>query len=69
MLLGIFFQIDWFYPDEIQVDENPDEVIRVRVQTVPNKYTDDHFDLRDPDKIIGKTLLYFNKNSNDIVGR
>ena len=69
MLLGTCSQIDWSYPDETQVDENPDEVIRVRVQTVPNKYTDDHFDLRDPDKIIGKTLLYFNKNSNDIVGR
>ena len=62
-------QVDWFFPDEIQVDENPDEVIRVRVKTVPNKYTDDHFDLRDPDRILGKTFIHFNKNSNDIVSR
>jgi len=62
-------KVDWFFPDEIQVDENPDEVIRVRVKTVPNKYTDDHFDLRDPDRILGKTFIHFNKNSNDIVSR
>lgn len=62
-------EVDWFYPDEIEVDENPDEVVRVRLTNIPNKYTDDHFDLRDPDKILGKTLIYFNKNSTDIVGR
>ena len=62
-------QVDWFYPDEIEVDPNPDEVIRVRVKNIPNKYTDDHFELRDPDKILGKTLIYLNKNSSDIVGR
>jgi len=62
-------EVDWFYPDEIEVDPNPDEVIRVRVKNIPNKYTDDHFELRDPDKILGKTLIYLNKNSSDIVGR
>jgi small subunit ribosomal protein S27 len=62
-------EVDWFYPDEIQVDETPDEVVRVRVRTVPNRYTDHHFDLRDPDRVLGKTLIHFNTNSSDIVGR
>ena len=48
---------DWFYDTEKEVDDNPDEVIRVRVKGfVPNNYNDEHFDLRDPNKILGKTL-------------
>ncbi|XP_023344231.1 uncharacterized protein LOC111713584 [Eurytemora carolleeae] len=62
-------QDPWFYPEEIQVDENPDEVIRVRVKVVPNNYFDDHFDLRDPDRILGKTLIHFNSGSSDTVSR
>jgi len=59
----------WFYPDEIEVDPNPDEVIRVRVRVVPNNYHDGHFDLRDPDKILGKTLIHFNLDGEDVVSR
>jgi len=59
----------WFYPDEIAVDENPDEVIRVKVKVVPNNYNDQHFDLRDPDKILGKTLIHFNSDGTDTVTR
>ena len=51
-------------------DENPDEVIRVRVRMVPNEYTDEHFDLRDPDKILGKTMVYLGELGEDnIVNR
>jgi len=59
----------WFYPEEIVVDEEPDEVVRVRVQVVPNNYKDDHFDLRDPDRILGKTLIFFNREPEDTAGR
>jgi len=59
----------WFYPEEIEVDPNPDEVIRVKVKVVPNNYKDDHFDLRDPDKILGKTLIHFNYGKTDTVSR
>jgi hypothetical protein len=40
-----------------------------RVKVVPNDYHDDHFDLRDPDQILGKTLVHANRGKNDIVGR
>jgi len=57
----------WFYESEIPVDDNPDEVIRVRVKgMVPNNYNDDHFDLRDPNKIVGKTLVYLNPGDDNI---
>jgi len=62
-------QAPWFYPEEITVDDDPDEVIRVRVPVVPNNYKDNHFDLRDPDHILGKTLIYFNLGREDVVGR
>jgi hypothetical protein len=40
-----------------------------RVKVVPNDYHDDHFDLRDPDQILGKTLVHANREKDDIVGR
>jgi len=59
----------WFYPEEIQVDEDPDEIVRVRVPMVPNNYKDNHFDLKDPDRILGKCFIHFNRNAEDRVGR
>jgi len=57
----------WYGEDEIPVDENPDEVIRVRVKgMVPNNYNDEHFDLRDPNAILGKTLSYLNAEQDDL---
>ena len=57
----------WFYDGEIEVDDNPDEVIRVRAKgSVPNNYNDQHFDLRDPNKITGKTLVYLNNSDSDL---
>ena len=57
----------WYADDEIPVDENPDEVIRVRVKgMVPNNYNDEHFDLRDPNRILGKTFSYLNNQTDDL---
>ena len=59
----------WYFDSEVPVDENPDEVVRVRVRGhVPNNYNDEHFDLREPDKILGKTLAYLNHEAGDSVG-
>merc|ERR1711884_824769 len=50
--------VPWFLDTENPVDENPDEVIRVRVKgMVPNSYNDEHFDLNDGKIILGKTLV------------
>jgi len=62
-------EVAWYYPDEITIDENPDDVIRVRVKTVPNNYHDQQFDLREPDKLLGKTLMYLNKKKDSTVSR
>jgi len=60
-------QSQWFYEGELEQDENPDDVIRVRVKgSVPNEFNDQHFDLRDPTKIMGKTLVYLNNSDNDL---
>merc|ERR1712096_567712 len=57
----------WFSDEEVHVDENPDEVIRVRAKgMVPNNYQDDHFDLREPNQILGKTLCYLNRDRDNL---
>jgi len=58
----------WYAEEEDKEPEDPDDVIRIRVKgMVPNNYHDDHFDLRDPDKILGKTLWYLNRQGTDAV--
>jgi len=52
---------------EVDKEAEEEEVIRVRVKMVPNNYTDDHFDLREPDKIIGKTMFYLGGLGNGDV--
>jgi len=47
--------------EEQKEEEDDGEVVRVRVKMVPNNYTDDHFDLRDPKIILGKTMYYLGK--------
>lgn len=49
-------------------EEDPEDVVRVRVKEgpphfgmVPNNFHDDHFDLREPEKILGKTIWYLNR--------
>jgi len=59
----------WYYQHELQDDPNPDEVVRVRVRVVPNNHRDDHFDLRDPERILGRTLVHLNRGRQDVLGR
>lgn len=55
---------DW--PQEPQIEE-PEEEIKVRVKYLRNPYFDDHFDLSDPNQIVGKTLWMLTKDNNDIL--
>jgi small subunit ribosomal protein S27 len=70
----------WLTEDEQPVveeeEEDPEEVHRIRVKEgpphfgmVPNGYEDDHFDLREPDKILGKTMWYLNRSAGDPLGQ
>jgi len=58
---------EWYAEEEVPVDENPDEVIRIRAKgMVPNNYDDEHFDLREPSQIVGKTLWYLNGEDDNL---
>jgi len=58
---------EWYAEEEVSVDENPDEVIRIRAKgMVPNNYNDEHFDLREPSQILGKTLWYLNCDDDNL---
>lgn len=69
----------WLTEDEqpvVEEEEDPEEVHRIRVKEgppnfgmVPNGYEDDHFDLRDPDQILGKTMWYLNRSAGDPLGQ
>ncbi|XP_023016048.1 uncharacterized protein [Leptinotarsa decemlineata] len=47
----------------------PEEEIKVRVKYLRNPYNDDHFDLKEPDKIVGKTLAMFCKQKKDSLNK
>ncbi|KAG5882771.1 hypothetical protein JTB14_029947 [Gonioctena quinquepunctata] len=49
--------------------EEPEEEVKVRVKYLRNPYDDDHFDLRDPYKIIGKSLTMFTKQKQDSLNK
>lgn len=70
--------VPWFGEDEKEQEEvdDPEDVIRIRVKEgpphfgmVPNNHHDDHFDIREPVNILGKTLWYLNKSGDDPVSR
>lgn len=48
--------------EENAEEEGDDEVEYVRVPGLVNFFFDNHFDLTDPDLIVGKTLLHFGKS-------
>lgn len=50
-------------------DEDDDEEIFVRVPNIPNAFFDDHFDLNEPDHLIGKTLMLFCDGTDDLLHR
>lgn len=41
--------------------EEPEEEVKIRINYLRNPYDDNHFDLRDPIKIVGKTILVATK--------
>nr|AEE62702.1 unknown [Dendroctonus ponderosae] len=43
----------------------PEEEVKIRVKYLRNLYGDEHFDLRDGKKIVGKTLAIISKGKND----
>ncbi|XP_015187511.1 PREDICTED: 28S ribosomal protein S27, mitochondrial-like [Polistes dominula] len=58
---------DWKIP-EVKEDDTTEE-IKIRVPYIRNPYFDDHFDLVDPLKIVGKTLVFQGKQMNNSLGR
>ncbi|KAL1505475.1 hypothetical protein ABEB36_005039 [Hypothenemus hampei] len=52
------------WPEYVPPPE-PEEEIKIRVKYIRNPYDDEHFDLRDAQKIVGKTLSMFSKNKSD----
>ncbi|KAJ8919449.1 hypothetical protein NQ315_016549 [Exocentrus adspersus] len=54
---------------EYQKPEEPEEEVKIRVKYLRNPYDDDHFDLRDHNKIVGKTLAMFTKGRNDSLNK
>ncbi len=50
-------------------DEDEDDIQYIRVPVLRNEWFDDHFDIRDPMHLCGKTLHFFGKQFDDIVGR
>lgn len=49
------------------VPEEPEDEVKVRVKYLRNPFDDEHFDLKDPVKIVGKTLAVAAKNRDDCV--
>lgn len=56
--------VDW--PQQ-QGAEEPEEEVKVRVKYLRNSYFDDHFDLTDHKKLIGKTLWMFTRDYDNIL--
>ncbi|XP_057318888.1 28S ribosomal protein S27, mitochondrial [Microplitis mediator] len=58
----------WILPPEKPVDPK-EEVIKIRVRYLRNPFFDDHFDLKEPKAVTGKTFVFFGKLRNDTLGR
>lgn len=52
---------------EVEVPPEPEEEVKIRVKYLRNPYFDNHFDLRDPLKIVGKTLAMICKDPKDAL--
>ncbi|KAM7311344.1 28S ribosomal protein S27, mitochondrial [Ixodes scapularis] len=50
-------------------DDDDDEEIYVRVPNITNPFFDDHFDLNEPNHLIGKTLALFCGRGGDLLHR
>lgn len=49
--------------------EEPEEEVKVRVKYIRNPYDDDHFDLRDPAKIVGKTIAMLTRQKSNTLDK
>ncbi|MPC48254.1 28S ribosomal protein S27, mitochondrial [Portunus trituberculatus] len=49
--------------------EEPKEEVKIRVKFLRNPYFDDHFDLKEPDHLVGKTLAWASPLVPGLVGR
>lgn len=50
-------------------DEEEEEILYVRIPRIRNPYHDDHFDIAEPMRVLGKALFGFGKQFDDIAGR
>nr|XP_018899977.1 PREDICTED: 28S ribosomal protein S27, mitochondrial [Bemisia tabaci] len=58
---------DWHVHDPVPEPE-PEDDVKVKVRFLINPYFDDHFDLRQPGDLIGKTFIFIGKGLKDPVG-
>ncbi|XP_013784998.1 28S ribosomal protein S27, mitochondrial-like [Limulus polyphemus] len=54
---------------EEETKEEDEEEVFIRVPYIRNPFYDDHFDIKDPKYLIGKTLYLAGKEHNSILGR
>ena len=57
----------WSVPPPPEPDPDED-VVKVRVPYIRNPYFDDHFDITEPNHLVGKTMWLFGKNINGPLG-
>lgn len=55
------------WPEEPAPAPQPKEEIKVRVKFLRNPYFDDHFDLRNPNHIVGKTLTKLCSKTDNVL--
>lgn len=60
---------DWVLPPPPPPVNPKEEVVKVRVTYIRNPFFDDHFDIREPKQIAGKTLVFFGKKGDDYLVR
>lgn len=63
-----FLQNPVGWPEPIKPEEPEDEV-KIRVKYLRNPYNDEHFDLRDVFKVVGKTIAYISKNKENALDK
>lgn len=49
--------------------EEPEEEIKIRVKYLRNPFDDEHFDLKEPQKIVGKTLGFLTNKKEDSLNK
>lgn len=57
----------WTRPEEEPQDEG--EPVKVRIAYLRNPFFDGHFDLKKPEHLVGKTLVFYGKNSKSMLRR